>query len=355
VEVQPGAKSGSRKLRGYGVITLTQQDRWRVVMKAIQIEGFGNPADVVKVVDLPDVGAPGTGEVVIALEASPINPSDLLMISGRYGYLPKLPSVVGQEGVGRIIAVGDGVTHLTNGDRTIVPYPAPVWAERIKGDAKWLRRLPDGDVDQLAMLGINPPTAYLLLTDFVKLPMGSWVIQNAANSGVGRSVIPVAKSLGLNTVSVVRRDDVVDEIKAIGGDVVLVDGPELAKRVASATGDAPISLALDGVGDMSTMNLLGCLADKAKLVAYSAMSGKPFVCDARLLIYREMTLHGFWLGHWFKRATPQDYVQMYERLAPLVVSGAIHTPVAQTFTFDQASEAMKAAARYQGKMLFKPA
>ncbi|WP_213742248.1 zinc-dependent alcohol dehydrogenase family protein [Bradyrhizobium sp. dw_411] len=324
-------------------------------MKAIQIEGFGNPADVVKVVDLPDVDAPGIGEVVIALEASPINPSDLLMISGRYGYLPKLPSVVGQEGVGRITAVGNGVTHLKIGDRTIVPYPAPVWAERIKADARWLRRLPDGDVDQLAMLGINPPTAYLLLTDFVKLPMGSWVIQNAANSGVGRSVIPIAKSLGLNTVSVVRRDDVVDEIKALGGDVVLVDGPDLAKRVASATGDALISLALDGVGDMSTMNLLGCLADKARLVAYSAMSGKPFVGDARLLIYREMTLHGFWLGHWFKRTTPQDYVQMYERLAPLVVSGAIRTPVAQTFTFDQASEAVKAAARYQGKILFKTA
>jgi len=84
-------------------------------MKAIQIEGFGNPADVVKVVDLPDVGAPGAGEAVIALEASPINPSDLLMISGNYGYLPKLPSVIGQEGVGRIIAVGDGVTHLKIG------------------------------------------------------------------------------------------------------------------------------------------------------------------------------------------------------------------------------------------------
>jgi NADPH:quinone reductase-like Zn-dependent oxidoreductase len=324
-------------------------------MKAIQIEGFGNPADVVKVVDLPDVGAPGAGEAVIALEASPINPSDLLMISGRYGYLPPLPSVVGQEGVGRIIAVGDGVTHLKTGDRTIVPYPAPVWAEQIRVEAKWLRPLPDGDVDQLAMLGINPPTAYLLLTDFAKLPMESWVIQNAANSGVGRSVIPVAKLLGLKTVSVVRRDDVVDDVKAIGGDVVLVDGPDLAKRVASATGGAPISLALDGVGDMSTMNLLGCLADKAKLVAYSAMSGKPSVSDARLLIFREMTMHGFWLGHWFKRATPQDYVQMYERLAPLVASGAIHTPVAETFTFDQASEAMKAAARYQGKILFKPA
>src|SRR6266436_9787420 len=111
-------------------------------MQAIQIDAFGNPAEVMKVVDIPDVGAPGAGEVVIALEASPINMSDLLMISGRYGYRPKLPSVMGTEGVGRVIAVGSGVRHLKQGDRTLVPYPAPAWAERIKADASRLRPLP---------------------------------------------------------------------------------------------------------------------------------------------------------------------------------------------------------------------
>src|ERR1041385_7694245 len=91
-----------------------------MVMKAIQIEAFGNPAEVMKLVDAPDVGAPGAGEGVIALEASPINMSGLLMISGRYGYRPKLPSIVGAEGVGRVVAVGGGVTHLKEGDRTLV-------------------------------------------------------------------------------------------------------------------------------------------------------------------------------------------------------------------------------------------
>ncbi len=131
-------------------------------MQTIQIEAFGNPAEVLKVVDIPDVGEPAEGEVVIALEASPINMSDLLMISGRYGYRPNLPSVMGTEGVGRVIAVGGGVRHLKPGDRTLVPYPAPAWAERIKADAGRLRRLPSGDVNQFAMLGINPPTAYLM-------------------------------------------------------------------------------------------------------------------------------------------------------------------------------------------------
>ncbi len=325
----------------------------RTVMQAIQIEAFGNPAEVMKLVDIPDVGAPGEGEVVIALEASPINMSDLLMISGRYGYRPKLPSVMGTEGVGRVIAVGSGIKHLRQGDRTLVPYPAPAWAERIKADASRLRPLPSGDVNQLAMLGINPPTAYLMLTDFVTLPSGSWVIQNSANSGVGRALIPIAKSLGLKTVNVVRREDVVAELKAIGGDVVLVDGPDLDKRVVAETGKAPIALAVDGVGDTATTNLLGCLADKGVHVFYSMISGKPSVVPAAQLIFRDISMRGFWLANWFNSATPDQITRMYDRLTPLVASGAISTPIAGTYSFAELAEAVAVASKNRGKVLFK--
>src|SRR5260370_26946299 len=184
-------------------------------MKAVQIEAFGNPAEVVKVIDIPDVGAPTAGEVVIALDASPINQYDLLMIVGGYGYRPKLPAIMGTEGAGRVVAVGAGVKHLKEGDRTLVPFLTPTWAQRIKTDAPWLRPLPPGDINQFAMMGVNPPTAYFLLTDIVKLPRGSWVIQNAANSGVGRATVAIANTLGLKTVSVVRRDEVIAEMKAL--------------------------------------------------------------------------------------------------------------------------------------------
>jgi NADPH:quinone reductase-like Zn-dependent oxidoreductase len=320
-------------------------------MQAIQIETFGNPAEVMKVVEIPDVGAPAKGEVVIALEASPINMSDLLMISGRYGHRPKLPSVMGTEGVGRVVAVGSGVKHLKQGDRTLVPYPAPAWAERIKADASRLRPLPGGDIHQFAMLGINPPTAYLVLTDFVSLPSGSWVIQNSANSGVGRALIPIAKSLGLKTVNVVRRDDVVAEIKAIGGDVVLVDGPDLAERVAAETGKAPIALAADGVGDISTANLLECLAEKGVHVFYSMMSGKPPVVSARQLIYRDISMRGFWLANWFRDAEPDQITELYDRLTPLVASGAISAPIAGTYRFAEIAEAVAVASKTRGKVL----
>src|SRR5260221_2672246 len=175
------------------------------------------------------------------------------MIAGGYGYSPPFPAIVGTEGAGRVIAVGSGVKHLKEGDRTLVPFLHPAWADRVKTNGPWLRPLPPGDVTQFAMMGVNPPTAYLLLTDIVKLPRGSWVIQNGANSGVGRSTIAVAKLLGLKTVNVVRRDEVVEEVKALGGDVVLVDGPDLAQRVTAAAGKPPTKLALAEVRQPSPM------------------------------------------------------------------------------------------------------
>src|SRR3981081_2377063 len=174
----------------------------RSSMKAVQIATFGKPAEVAQCVDVDDVTAPGANEIVIAVEASPINQDHLVMSAGDYGYRPPLPAIVGTEGVGRVVAVGAGVKHLKEGDRTLVPFLHPTWAERIKTGAPWLRPLPPGDINQFAMMGVNPPTAYFLLTDIVKLPRGSWVIQNGANSGVGRASVAIAKSLGLKTINV---------------------------------------------------------------------------------------------------------------------------------------------------------
>ncbi len=321
-------------------------------MKAIQIQAFGKPTEVARCVDIAEVGAPSAPEVVLAVEATPINPSDLLMIAGGYGYRPTLPAIVGSEGVGRVVAVGAGVKHLKEGDRTLVPFLHPAWAERVKVNASWLRPLPPGDVRQFAMMGINPPTAYLLLTDIVKLPRGSWVIQNSANSGVGRATIALAKSMRLKTVNVVRREEVVAEVKGLGGDVVLVDGPDLAKRVAAETRNAPIALALDGVGDTSSMNLMSCLSENGVLVSYGAMSRKPMLISPASLIFKKQTTRGFWLLYWYQSAEADEITEMFDRLTPLVASGAISTPVVATYAFEQVTEAIAKAGEGGGKVLF---
>ena len=309
---------------------------------------------MLKAVDIPAVGAPAAGEVVIALEASPVNQYDLLMIAGGYGYRPRLPAIMGTEGVGRVVAVGAGVKHLKEGDRALVPFLHPAWAERIKNSAPWLRPLPPGDINQFAMMGVNPPTAYFLLTDIVKLPRGSWVIQNGANSGVGRATVAIAKSLGLKTINVVRREEVVAEMTALGGDIVLVDGPDLANRVAAETGNAPITLALDGVSDTSPTNLMSCLSESAVLVSYGGTSRKPMVVQPGSLIFKKQTIRGFWLLYWYRSATPDEITAMFDHLAPLIASGTISAPVVATYGFDQVGEAIAKAAQSGGKVLFTP-
>jgi NADPH:quinone reductase-like Zn-dependent oxidoreductase len=323
-------------------------------MKAIQIQSFGKPTEVARCVDIPDVGAPGANEVVLEVEATPINMSDLLMIGGAYGYRPTLPATVGSEGVGRVVAVGAGVKHLKEGDRTLVPVMQPAWAERVKVSAPWLRPLPPGDARQFAMMGVNPPTAYLLLTDIVKLPRGSWVIQNGANSGVGRATIALAKSLRLKTVNVVRREEVVAEVKALGGDVVLVDGPDLAKRVAAETKNAPIALGLDAVSDTSSLNVMSSLSENGVLVSYGGMSRKPMVISPNGLIFKKQTIRGFWLYYWYQSAEADEVTAMFDRLAPLVASGAISAPIAATYGFEQVTEAIAKASEARGKVLFTP-
>ena len=269
-------------------------------MKGLQLSGYGDFHEMVTLVDVPDVGEPAAGEVVIAVEASPIDPTDLYIIAGVYGELPPLPHLLGCEGVGRVVAVGSEVRHLKVGDRTMLPPLSNAWVERVKTCASWLRPLPQGDAAQFSLLGINPPTAYILLTEFADLKAGDWVIQTAANSAVGRSAIPIARSGELKTINVVRRPEVVDELKALGGDVVLVDGPDLAARIAEATGGARIGLALDGVSGRTIQRLLDALPMYGTVVVWSGTSGQPAAIAGPHIVFTGQVVRGFWIVNWLK-------------------------------------------------------
>ena len=139
------------------------------------------------------------------------------------------------------------------GDRVLAPLSSFTWRERMVVPADGLFALPpDADPQQLSMLAINPPTAALLLSEYVNLKPGEWVVQNAANSAVGRWVIAFAKTRGLKTVNIVRRRELVPELQAIGGDVVVVDSPDVSKEIKAAVGNAELRLGLDGVSGPAT-------------------------------------------------------------------------------------------------------
>src|SRR5258708_29299538 len=138
---------------------------------------------------------------------------------------PPAPTVVGNEGSGRVAAVGPGVTNVKVGDHVLAPNLGLTWRERLVAPAQGLFPLPDGDRLQLAQLGSNPPTAALILSEYADLKPGDWVVQNAGNSGVGRSLIAIAKVRGIRTMSLLRRPEFIDELKAAGAEVVRIEEP----------------------------------------------------------------------------------------------------------------------------------
>src|ERR1700731_4701621 len=321
-------------------------------MRAVQLTSFGNPVDGLQYVDIPEPDAPGPNQVLIGVEFSPINPNDLMVAQGIYAFRPQLPAVIGNEGVGRVLAVGPGVESVKVGDRVLAPPGSFTWRERITVSAGGLCALPpDANPRELAMLGINPPTAALLLSEYVDLKPGEWVVQNAANSGVGRWVIAFAKTRGLKTVNIVRRPELVAELEAVGGDVVVVESPDVSERIKAAVGQAELRLALDGISGPATGVLAATLSPRGTLVSFAAMSLSPMSISPLDVIFKPVTMRGFYMGH---REFAAKLAPAAAQAAKMIASGRLHIPVAATYPLSSIKEAIAHAQR-GGKILLEVA
>ncbi len=330
-------------------------------MRAVQLTAYGNPIEGLKYVNLPEPDAPGPNQVLIEVEFSPIDPSDLSLARGIYPSRPALPSVIGNEGVGRVLTVGAGVKNVKVGDRVVPPLYAAragrvrssfIWQERMILPANGLFALPpDADPRQLAMLAINPPTAALLLSEYVDLKPGEWVVQNGANSGVGRWVIAFAKARGLKTVNIVRRPELVAELKAIGADVVVVDSPNVSKEIKAAVGQDELRLALDGVSGPASGVLAATLSPRGTLVSFAAMSRVPMSISPMDVIFKPLTVRGFWMVHpeFAAKLAPAS-----AQAAEMIASGKVQIPVAATYPLSSIKEAVEHAQR-GGKVLLEVA
>jgi mitochondrial enoyl-[acyl-carrier protein] reductase / trans-2-enoyl-CoA reductase len=325
-------------------------------MKKIEISAYGSPEEVARCVDVPDVGAPGPGEVVFDVLAFPINPADISFCRGNYRLRPPLPATPGAEGVGRVVAIGAGVTALKPGD-LVINLQRENWAQRRRVHAEDAIPIPsDLDLAQAAMVRINPPTALLLLEDHVTLAPGDWVIQNVANSAVGRHVIVLAKSRSLRTLNVVRRDDVAGELRDLGADVVLKDGPDLAERAQQATGGAPVRLGIDAVSGDACKRIGDCVADGGVVVSYGSMSGEDPTLSRAAVNMRGVTLTGFNLGRGLAKRTHEQVRTIYADLASKVRDGTLAAPIDAVYPIEEIRAALIRAQQggRHGKVLVLP-
>ncbi len=312
-------------------------------MKAIQLTATGNPLETLKYVELPDPTAPKNGEVIIRMEYSPINFSDLMVAKGIYFIQPELPAVIGGEGVGVISEVGRDVTHLKVGDRVVLPFGTYAWSELVKAPAENLVALaPSADAKQASMIGINPPTAVLLLDEFTTLQENDWIVFNAGNSSVAHTFVTVAKSRKLKTLAIVRREDAVAVAKAAGADVVLVENSNIAEQAKSATNGANIRLGLDAVGGESSGVLAKILGGDSHLVAYAVLSGQPMVVSQVDLITKRMKVHGFWM--YLEQYLPKLNAAVRES-ERLLESGSLNVPIAATYPLSAINEAVAHATK----------
>src|SRR5262245_25557032 len=325
-------------------------------MKYAVLEKYGSPEEGVRCTEGPDVGAPGAGEVVFDVLAFPINPADISMCRGSYRLWPTLPATPGAECIGRVTAVGAGVSHIKRGD-LVVNLQRENWAQqrRVKGD-DLIAVPPDIDILQGAMLRINPATALLLLSDVVDLKPGDWVIQNVANSAVGRALIPLARARGIKTVNVVRRESLFADLKALGADVCAVDGPDLAATVKEATGGASIRLGIDAVSGRATARLSACVGEGGVVCNYGSMSGEDPVMARASLIGNGQSLVGFILGRALGTRSLEQIRAIYANLGEQVRKGTLSAPVEKVYPIEEIKAALAHAQQGErsGKILVAP-
>jgi trans-2-enoyl-CoA reductase len=325
-----------------------------MISRNVTLAEFGKPESVVQMQRL-EATLPGAGEICLRTKFAPINPADINVMEGTYGTLPALPAAIGNESAGVVESIGPGVTEFAAGDLVMPVSARGLWQEFLTVPATQCVKLPPGiDLAQAAMLRVNPATAWIMLTNYIGLAPGDWVVQNAANSAVGLSVMQLARTEGWRVLNLVRRAAAAAQCRALGAEhVVCEDDPAWKEQALAILGKNRAQLGLNAVGGESALRVATLLKDEGIHITYGAMSRQKVSVPNRFLIFQNLTFTGFWLSRWMQRAGPEKISSLYAFLAQQVLTGSLHLPIAQTFPVEEITAAVTAAQKSQraGKIL----
>ncbi len=321
------------------------------------MNSFGPASEVAYCAELPDPTSPEPDEIIVDIAAFPINPADLLTIEGKYAAKPPLPYTPGAEAVGHVSDVGSAVENFRIGDLVML-LSRENWTQKRKVKAAELLKIDteSENLFQLAMLKVNPATAALMLRNYVELKPGDWIIQDAANSGVGHCVIRLAAKSGVKTINVVRRENLIAPLQGIGADAVLIGADNLAGQVNQITGGDGVRLAIDAVAGQTSLELASCLADGGVMVNYGMLSGEPCMVMPDWIVFRHLTLTGFWLATQLRDMPREQIESLYKELINDISQGVLDVPIAATYNIDDIKDALEHAGRENrsGKVLVLP-
>ena len=320
-------------------------------MRQLQLIAHGEPSDVI---ELNTVSEPvlGQEDVLISMEAAPLNPSDFLFVRGTYGVRPAFPSSVGAEGVGRVAKIGSKVDVALQGKRVLIlpTYEQGTWADQVVVPVRNIVPMSDkADPLQLSMIGINPATAYLLLNRYVSLMPGDWIGQTAANSAMGQYIIALAKLAGVKTLNVVRREEAAEQVRKWGGDRVVLQGDNLHKDIEEALDGKKLSLVLDTVGGTPVGELAKSLKTGGSIVIYAIQSGRFPAFSPRDFLFHGLSLHGFWLINWIRNAPRTEIQEIYQKLGDLVADGSLSAAVEHLYPLERVQGSVRAIFEIQSQ------
>ena len=321
-------------------------------MRAIQITENGGP-EVLKIVDLP-APEPGPGEVVVEVGAAGVNYTDTYHRGGVYKV--DLPLVLGLEGAGRVLAVGEGVDDVAVGDRVAWTNTSGSYAEQVVVPAHETVPVPEG-VDDVSAVGalLQGMTAWILVHQTYPVQPGDDVLVHAAAGGVGLLLTQLATGLGARVIATVSTDEKEQLARAAGAADVLRYSDDLAERVRDLTGGVGVAVAYDGVGKSTFDASMDSLRRRGMLVLFGAASGPvPPVDPQRLNAGGSLYLTRPTLFHHI--ATREELLSTAGSVYAEVAAGRIDVRIGHRYGLHEARAAHEdlQARRTTGKLVLIP-
>ena len=325
-------------------------------MRSATYDHFGKPAEVLSLGDRP-TPEPKANEVRVKTILASIHNHDLLTIRGQYGFKPEMPAIGGSEAVGIIDAVGDDVTDLKVGQRVAAASVQATWAEYFVASKDMVFPVPDSLDNEMAAQLVAMPLSALMLIEFLEMKSGQWIIHNAANGAVGKSLAMLAAARGVKTINLVRSADSIHELEALDiKNNINTSDDNWKDQVKLIIGDDKISAAVDSVGGEASGDLLSLLGHGGVFAVFGAMSGKPMILNPTDIIFKQATLKGFWGSKLSQEMSVENKQRLVAELIDRAVSGKLQLPVEATFDLADITKAVAGDVQSgkKGKVLLKP-
>ncbi len=306
------------------------------------------------------VPVPKPGQVLIKMEAAPINPSDLYFLEGTYKFTKPYPCIPGLEGSGVVVASGGGwYANWLVGKKvgcSCLITEGGTWAEYMVTSPQLCVPLgQDADLEKAAMLLVNPLTAIALL-EIAKKGGHSTVINTAGASALGKMMIRMGQQVGVTVIPVVRREAQVTELEALGAKHILNSSdPNFRKALRETLKSQKITLLMDAVAGEMTQHLLTASPSGSTVLLYGAMSNALAGIDPGSIIFNRKSVTGFYLTDWLAKKNLAQIYLLGRRVQKLL-DHELKTDIHARVPFQDAQKGLELyrANMTTGKILFKP-